>query len=61
MIVPDTTRTDDPWAYDANARIALALSILGHRTFCTDCAGHVEQAVLALRGATIDELQEMTD
>jgi hypothetical protein len=37
---------------------ALALSILQHRHFCDDCEPHAEQAILALLGATVDELRQ---
>jgi hypothetical protein len=41
-------------------RVALALSVLQHRTFCPDCAKHVDQIILALRGATLDEIVRLT-
>jgi hypothetical protein len=44
---------------DYAARVALALSILGHRQICANCAHHTEQVKLALQGATIDEIREL--
>lgn len=41
---------------ETNARIALALSILQHRSFCPDCRTHAGHAQFALLGASIDEL-----
>lgn len=41
-------------------RIALALSILRQRRFCKDCALHADQAVLALLGASIDEIRRVS-
>ena len=43
-----------------HGRIRLALSILNHRPFCSDCRRHVDAAALALTGATIDEIQRLT-
>jgi hypothetical protein len=42
--------------HEANARIALALSILQHRSFCPACHPHADQTRLALLGATVEEL-----
>jgi hypothetical protein len=42
--------------HENNARIALALSILQHRTFCPACHLHADQTRLALLGATVEEL-----
>lgn len=42
----------------ANARIVLALSILGHRPWCPDCRSDADDTRMALLGATIDELRE---
>lgn len=36
----------------------LALSILQHRDFCTECRPHIEDAVLALLGANVTEVLE---
>ena len=44
---------------EPQARIALGLSILQHRSFCADCQPHAEQARYALLGATVDELREL--
>jgi hypothetical protein len=44
---------------DYAARVALALSILGHRQICANCANHTDQVKLALQGATIDEIREL--
>ena len=43
---------------ESNSRIALGLSILQHRPFCTSCAPHADQARLALLGATVQELAD---
>jgi hypothetical protein len=43
---------------DPVPRNRLALSILQQRTFCAPCLAHVDEAVLALLGATLDELRE---
>lgn len=43
---------------ETNARIALGLSILQHRTFCPACRPHAEQARYALLGATVEELAD---
>jgi hypothetical protein len=43
---------------EAHGRLRLALSILQHRHFCPDCTRHVDQAVLALLGGTVDEIRE---
>lgn len=50
---------DDPWSVDYPERIALAKSILGHADLehWKQC---VDRALLALQGATIDEIAEMT-
>ena len=41
---------------ELEARVALALSIVQHRTFCADCRPHTSQIRLALIGASIDEI-----
>ena len=52
----DHARPDPRLEVDYAARVALALDILAHR-HCTDnCTRHADQAVLALRGATLDEI-----
>lgn len=53
-------RTDDPWTFDLADRISLATSILGHAD-----EHHWQQArdraLLALQGATIDEIRTVTN
>jgi hypothetical protein len=46
---------------DYAARVALALSILGHRQICANCARHTDQVKLALQGASIDEIAAMQE
>ncbi len=56
------TADADPWSLPTvDERIALAKSILGH-TKPTDARTKtaIDRAVLALSGATIDEIQEVT-
>ena len=56
-----STVTEDPWSMpDYRARNALTLSVLQQRPFCAVCQPHVDQAVLAAQGASVDELREMT-
>lgn len=50
----------DPRRVDYPARVALALSILGHADE-QHWRVQRERAVLALRGATITELQEVVE
>ena len=52
---PDTSRLRHA-EHESNARIALALSILQHRSFCPACHLHADQTRLALLGATVEEL-----
>lgn len=50
--------TDPHPERETNGRIALALSILQHRSFCPACRKNVDDARLALLGASIEELRE---
>lgn len=50
---------DDPWAVDYPARIQLAISVLQHAKD-QPTSKAIDRAVLALRGATIDEIRELT-
>ena len=51
----------DPWSLpDYPARVALALSILGHADE-RHWAKARDRAVLALLGATLDEVRELTE
>jgi len=60
-MAPPTDDSTDPHAErETNARIALGLSILQHRSFCVACRPHVEQVRYALLGATIQELADGT-
>lgn len=49
---------DDPWSCDYPARIALAKSILQH-TDAQHWRQAIDRALLALAGATIDEIREV--
>ncbi len=41
-----------------SARVALALNLLAHPRACPDCAHLFDQVRDALKGATVDELEE---
>ena len=43
---------------ELRGRIALALSVLQHRRFCSDCRSSVTDAIGALNGKSIDQLRE---
>lgn len=55
-----TENRDDPWSVDYPQRIALATSILQHADAPDDRTKlAIDRAVLALQGATIDEIREV--
>jgi hypothetical protein len=53
---------DDPWSVDYHAQIQLAKSLLGHADSddIESLRTAVDRALLALNGATIDELRRIS-
>lgn len=44
---------------EPDPRIRLALSIAEHRRFCSTCGPTIDEIVLALLGATLEDLRQL--